>query len=63
MKPGLKMSELADAAGVSAAPIKHHLRERLLGRDGERRSGREPLREQLGAMHSKQLLAEFQRRR
>ncbi len=35
MKPGLKMSELADASGVSAAPIKHYLREGLLGGDGE----------------------------
>ena len=35
MKPGLKMSELADASGVSAATIKHYLREGLLGRDGE----------------------------
>ena len=30
MKPGLKMSELADASGVSAATIKHYLREGLL---------------------------------
>jgi DNA-binding transcriptional MerR regulator len=35
VKPGLKMSELADASGVSAATIKHYLREGLLGRDGE----------------------------
>jgi DNA-binding transcriptional MerR regulator len=35
MKPGLKMSELADASGVSAATIKHYLREGLLGDDGE----------------------------
>ncbi|MGH2968239.1 MAG: MerR family transcriptional regulator [Solirubrobacteraceae bacterium] len=35
MKPGLKMSELADASGVSAATIKHYLREGLLGSDGE----------------------------
>jgi len=35
MKPGLKMSELADASGVSAATIKHYLREGLLGADGE----------------------------
>jgi DNA-binding transcriptional MerR regulator len=30
-KPGLKMSELAEASGVSAATIKHYLREGLLG--------------------------------
>jgi DNA-binding transcriptional MerR regulator len=35
MKPGLKMSELADASGVSAATIKHYLREGLLGDDDE----------------------------
>ena len=35
MKPGLKMSELAGASGVSAATIKHYLREGLLGDDGE----------------------------
>jgi DNA-binding transcriptional MerR regulator len=35
MKPGLKMSELADASGVSAATIKHYLREGLLGADGD----------------------------
>ena len=35
MRPGLKMSELADASGVSAATIKHYLREGLLGADGE----------------------------
>ena len=35
MKPGLKMSELAGASGVSAATIKHYLREGLLGADGE----------------------------
>jgi DNA-binding transcriptional MerR regulator len=29
-KPGLKMSELAEASGVSAATIKHYLREGLL---------------------------------
>jgi len=29
-KPGLKMSELADASGVSAGTIKHYLREGLL---------------------------------
>ena len=34
-KPGLKMSELADASGVSAATIKHYLREGLLDGDGE----------------------------
>ena len=33
-RPGLKMSELADASGVSAGTIKHYLREGLLG-DGE----------------------------
>ena len=33
-RPGLKMSELADAAGVSAGTIKHYLREGLLG-DGD----------------------------
>jgi DNA-binding transcriptional MerR regulator len=35
MKPGLKMSELADASGVSSATIKHYLREGLLGDDEE----------------------------
>jgi DNA-binding transcriptional MerR regulator len=35
-KPGLKMSELADASGVSAGTIKHYLREGLLG-------GRDPI--------------------
>ena len=35
MKPGLKMSELADASGVSAGTIKHYLREGLLGGDDE----------------------------
>ena len=35
MKPGLKMSELADASGVSAATIKHYLREGLLGGDDD----------------------------
>ena len=30
-RPGLKMSELADASGISAATIKHYLREGLLG--------------------------------
>jgi DNA-binding transcriptional MerR regulator len=34
-RPGLKMSELADASGVPAATIKHYLREGLLGGDGE----------------------------
>ena len=33
-RPGLKMSELADASGVSAGTIKHYLREGLLG-EGE----------------------------
>jgi DNA-binding transcriptional MerR regulator len=33
-RPGLKISELADASGVSAGTIKHYLREGLLG-DGE----------------------------
>ena len=33
-RPGLKMSELADASGVSAGTIKHYLREGLLG-DGD----------------------------
>jgi DNA-binding transcriptional MerR regulator len=33
-KPGLKMSELAEASGVSAATIKHYLREGLLGDPG-----------------------------
>ena len=31
MRPGLKMSELARASGVSAGTIKHYLREGLLG--------------------------------
>jgi DNA-binding transcriptional MerR regulator len=30
-RPGLKMSELSEASGVSAATIKHYLREGLLG--------------------------------
>jgi DNA-binding transcriptional MerR regulator len=34
-RPGLKMSELADASGVSAGTIKHYLREGLLGADDE----------------------------
>jgi DNA-binding transcriptional MerR regulator len=33
-RPGLKISELADASGVSAGTIKHYLREGLLG-DGD----------------------------
>jgi DNA-binding transcriptional MerR regulator len=33
MRPGLKMSELAEASGVSAGTIKHYLREGLLGDD------------------------------
>ena len=32
----LKMSELAERSGVSAATIKHYLREGLLGSDGGR---------------------------
>jgi len=32
-KPGLRMSELAEASGVSAATIKHYLREGLLDAD------------------------------
>jgi len=32
-RPGLKMSELAEASGVSAGTIKHYLREGLLGGD------------------------------
>jgi DNA-binding transcriptional MerR regulator len=32
-RPGLKMSELADASGVSAGTIKHYLREGLLGHE------------------------------
>jgi DNA-binding transcriptional MerR regulator len=35
VRPGLKMSELADASGVSAGTIKHYLREGLLGGDGD----------------------------
>ena len=35
MKPRMKMSELADASGVSAATIKHYLREGLLGGDDD----------------------------
>ena len=31
-RPGLKISELAEASGVSAGTIKHYLREGLLGR-------------------------------
>jgi DNA-binding transcriptional MerR regulator len=34
-RPGLKMSELADASGVSTGTIKHYLREGLLGGEGE----------------------------
>jgi DNA-binding transcriptional MerR regulator len=34
-RPGLKISELADASGVSAGTIKHYLREGLLGADDE----------------------------
>jgi hypothetical protein len=63
VKPGPNMSELADASGVSAATIKHDVREGLLGRDGAMRSGREPLRDLIGVMHSTLLPAEFQRRR
>ena len=40
-RPGLKMSELADASGVSAGTIKHYLREGLLGdEDGIVRTSR-----------------------
>ena len=39
-RPGLKMSELADRSGVSAATIKHYLREGLLGDDGIVRTSR-----------------------
>ena len=34
-RPGLKISELAEAAGVSAGTVKHYLREGLLGRGDE----------------------------
>ena len=34
-RPGLKMSELADASGVSTGTIKHYLREGLLGSGDE----------------------------
>jgi len=34
-RPGLKMSELADASGVSSGTIKHYLREGLLGGEGD----------------------------
>jgi len=34
-RPGLKMSELADASGVSSGTIKHYLREGLLGDEDE----------------------------
>ena len=34
-RPGLKMSELADASGVSTGTIKHYLREGLLGGEGD----------------------------
>ncbi len=41
VRPGLKMSELADASGVSAGTIKHYLREGLLGdQDGIVRTSR-----------------------
>ncbi len=40
-RPGLKMSELAEASGVSAGTIKHYLREGLLGdEDGIVRTSR-----------------------
>jgi DNA-binding transcriptional MerR regulator len=40
-RPGLKMSELADASGVSTGTIKHYLREGLLGdEDGIVRTSR-----------------------
>ena len=39
-RPGLKISELADASGVSAGTIKHYLREGLLGGDGIVRTSR-----------------------
>jgi DNA-binding transcriptional MerR regulator len=40
-KPGLKMSELASASGVSSGTIKHYLREGLLGgRDQIKRTSR-----------------------
>ncbi len=40
-RPGLKISELADASGVSAGTIKHYLREGLLGNgDGIVRTSR-----------------------
>jgi len=39
-RPGLKMSELADASGVSAGTIKHYLREGLLGDEGVVRTSR-----------------------
>jgi DNA-binding transcriptional MerR regulator len=39
-RPGLKMSELAEASGVSAGTIKHYLREGLLGDDGIVRTSR-----------------------
>ena len=40
-RPGLKISELADASGVSAGTIKHYLREGLLGHgDGIVRTSR-----------------------
>jgi DNA-binding transcriptional MerR regulator len=34
-RPGLKISELAQAAGVSPGTVKHYLREGLLGHDAE----------------------------
>jgi DNA-binding transcriptional MerR regulator len=34
-RPGLKISELAEASGVSAGTVKHYLREGLLGTDEE----------------------------
>ena len=34
-RPGLKISELAEAAGVSPGTVKHYLREGLLGHDAE----------------------------
>ena len=41
VRPGLKMSELATASGVSAGTIKHYLREGLLGgRDQIKRTSR-----------------------
>jgi len=51
----LKMSELAERSGVSSVEPERAVE--IV------ESGAEPLRELIGAMHSKQLLSELRRRR